>query len=172
MPLDINGYALANSGGLALGASGSKILAANYGVKVPALPGMMGSATLNGPYKVYPFPINEMDLNNSSPWNTGTYRFTAPVAGIYYTSFSGIVGDGTQTQTAQYNAIIVNGGNWYFTYRDTISTWELQHIEMMLDLAAGDWVSWAMNTAPGPTTTNTGGAYQSNHNIGTIWLVG
>ena len=172
MPIDVNGYALSNSGGLALGASGSKILAANYGVKVPALPGMMGSATLGGTYKVYPFPVNDMDLNNGSPWNTSTYRFTAPVAGIYFTSFSGIVGDGTAVSTAQYNAIIVNGANLYFSYRDTISNWELQHIEMMLNLASGDWVSWAMNLAPAPATGSTGGAYQSNHNISSIWLVG
>jgi hypothetical protein len=172
VPVDINGYNLSNAGGIALGASGSKILAANYGIKDPALPGMMGSATANGPFKVYPFPVNDMDLNNGSPWSVSTFRFTAPVAGIYYTSFSGIVGDGSATQTSQYNAIIVNGINQYFSYRDTISIWELHHIEMMMNLAAGDWVSWAMNTAPGPTTANTGGAYQSNHNISTIWLVG
>lgn len=173
MPVNINGYALSNSGGdLALGASSSKIMAANYGIKDPSLPGLFGSATANGAYKVYPFPINDLTVNNGSPWSTGTNRFTAPVAGIYYTSFSGICGDGSATQTAQYNAIIVNGSNWYFSYRDTIALWELQHIEMLLKLAAGDWISWAINTAPGPTSGYTGGAYQSNHNMSTIWLVG
>lgn len=173
MPVDINGYNLSNaSGDLVLGASGSKILAANYGIKDPMLPGMLGSATANGVYKVYPFPVNDVNLNTGSPWNTSTYRFTAPVAGIYYTSYSGIIGNGTATQMNGYMAVIVNGSNTYFSYKDTINIWELQHLELMMNLAAGDWVSWAMNIAPAPDSGTVSGGYQANHNTCTIWLVG
>ena len=56
------------------------------------LPGFLGSATPGGAYKVYPFPVNDVNLNIGSPWSTTTYTFTCPVAGIYYTSYSGIVG--------------------------------------------------------------------------------
>ena len=173
MPVNINGYNLSNdAGGLVLGASASRIAAANYGIKDPMLPGMLGAATAGGAYKVYPFPVNDVNLNLGSPWNTSTFRFTAPVAGIYFISYSGIVGDGTATQTNGYNAIIINGGNWYFSYRDTISIWELQHLVGMVKLAAGDTIAWAFNVAPAPATGSAGGAYQSNHNTCTIWLVG
>ena len=172
MPLNINGYNLSNdAGGLKLGSSNSKIVG-TYGILCPTLPGMLGSATLDGTYKVHPFPVNDVNLNIGSPWNTGSYRFTAPVAGVYYTSFSGIVGNGSNASMQGYFALIVNGGNTYFSYKDTTPTWELMHIEMMFNLAAGDYVSWAMNIAPGPDSGTTGGGYQANHNTCTIWLVG
>jgi C1q domain len=173
MPLDINGFSLSSDAGLVLGASGSKILAANYGIKDPLLPGMHGSATLGGSsYKIYPFPINSANVNIGSPWSTSTYRFTAPVAGIYYTSYSGIVGNGTATQMNGYFSIIVNGAALTYSYKDTISLWELMHVELMIKLAAGDWVSWAMNIAPGADSGNASGGYQANHNASSIWLVG
>ncbi|HEY6617419.1 MAG TPA: hypothetical protein VIZ32_22985 [Vicinamibacterales bacterium] len=172
MPIDINGYALSNAGGLKFGVSNTKVLAANYGISMPTLPGMLGAATANGPYKVHPFPVNDVNLNIGSCWSTSNYRFTAPVAGIYYTSYSGICGNGDGAGANGYYSVSVNGGNWYFSYRDTAAIWELHHVEMMLKLAAGDYVTWAMNTAPGPDTTGPGGAYQANHNTCTIWLVG
>jgi hypothetical protein len=169
MPVDINGYALSSASGLKFGASNTKVLAANYGISQPTLPGMLGSATANGPYKVHPFPVNDVNLNIGSCWANN--RFTAPVAGIYYTSYSGICGDSGAASNG-YFAVCVNGGNWYFSYKDTPATWELHHVEMMLKLAAGDYVTWAMNTAPGPDSGSSCGAYQANHNTCTIWLVG
>ena len=173
MPVDINGYNLSEHGGLVLGASGCKIAAANYGIIDPMLPGMLGFCTDgSATYKVHPFPVNDVNLNIGSPWNVGTFRFTAPVAGIYYTSYSGIVGNGTVTSAQGYNAVCVNGALWYHSYKDTIANWELQHIEMMVNLAAGDYVTWAMNIAPAPDSGTNAGGYRSNHNTCTIWLVG
>jgi len=172
MPLDINGYVLSNNAGLALGASGTRINAANYGIKDPVLPGFLGAATADGTYKVHPFPVNNVNLNTGSPWNAGNFRFTAPVAGIYYTSWSGIIGNGSPSANNGYFAVIVNGGNWYFSYKDTVGTWEIHHLEIMLNLNAGDYVTWAMNIAPGPDAGSNAGGYQANHNTCTIWLVG
>ena len=172
MPVDINGYALSQAAGLKFGASNTKVIAASYGISDPMLPAMLGSATANGAYKVYPFPVNDVNLNIGSPWSTSAYRFTCPVAGIYYISYSGIVGEGVSAGSAAYYAIIVNGANIYFGYKDTTSVWELFHLHGMLKLAAGDTIAWAMNKAPGPDTGGPGGAYQANHNTCTIWLVG
>jgi hypothetical protein len=175
MPIDINGYALSNNAGLALGASASRILAANYGIKDPTLPGMLGSCTDgSAAYKCYPFPINDVNLNNGSPWSVSTFMFTAPVAGIYYTSYSGICGNGTGTSPheAGYHGLIVNGANQYFSYHDDYNTWDLHHIEMMFRLQANDNVRWAMNISPAPDNGGSGGSYRANHNTSTIWLVG
>ena len=66
----------------------------------------------------------------------------------------------------------VNGVNNAFSYRDTLTPRELHHIEVMLKLAAGDTVFWAMNVNPAPDSGGGAGAYQGNHNGCTIWLVG
>jgi hypothetical protein len=170
MPVDINGYALSNASGLKFGASNTKIVAANYGINDPMLPAMLGAATLGGAYKVYPFPVNDVNLNVGSPWSNSGYRFTCPMTGRYYTSFSGICGSGVSM--GGYFGVIVNGGLWYFSYRDSNALWELVHMEVILNLSAGDYVQWAMNIAPAPDSGTTGGAYQSSHNTSTIWLVG
>ena len=172
MPVDINGYALANVGGLKFGASNTLIDPANYGIRDPMLPGMNGSNTTGGAYKAYPYQVNSLDLNIGGVWSASTFKFTCPVAGIYYTSFGGICGNGTATGSAAYYGLVVNGALWYFSYRDLNNTWELHHIEMMVKVAAGDTISWAMNVAPAPDSGGNGGAYTSNHNICTIWLVG
>jgi hypothetical protein len=170
MGIDLNGVPLTNDAtGLALGTSGTKVVAANYGVRVPKLPGMHGQATLGGPYKNYPFAINDVNLNIGAYWSTSTYMFTCPVAGIYYISYGGIVGSGA---VAGYISLIVNGGVQYYGYRDTTNIWELFHLEVMFKLAAGDTVAWAMNKAPGAENASTFGAYTSQHNASTIWLIG
>jgi len=43
---------------------------------------------------------------------------------------------------------------------------------VVLKLAAGDWVAWAMNIAPCSDSGTNAGAYQGNHNTCTIWLIG
>jgi hypothetical protein len=168
--LDINGYTLSNvAGDLKLGASNTRIIAANYGISDPMLPGMLGSVTDgSSAYKVYPYPLNDVNLNNGSPYSY--YRFTCPATGIYYTSFAAIVGTGVSMQG--YFGIIVNGGLWYFSYRDSAAIWELHHVEMQLKLSAGDYIEWAANAAPGPDSSTAGGAYRANHNHCTVWLVG
>lgn len=172
MPININGYNLSESACLTFGASATKVVSANYGIRDPNLPGVLCSATAGGtPYKVYPWPANDSNLNIGSPWNTSTYLFTCPVAGIYYISFGGIVGDGTTVSTYGYFAVIINGANWYFSFKQTDNTWELHHHEILIKLAAGDNVRWAMNLAPGPDG-GTAGGYRQNHNMCVIWLLG
>jgi hypothetical protein len=175
MPVDIKGYVLsdATGGSLKLGtANDTQIFAANYGVRDNRLPAMNGAATAGGAYKVYPFPVNNCNVNIGSGWSNATGMFTCPVAGLYYTSWAFIAGDGSATQTAGYYSIIVNGVMRYHSYRDTIAYWELQHLEMILKCAAGDTIAWASNAAPGPASGTAGGAYQGGYNTSVIFLIG
>jgi hypothetical protein len=173
MPVDVNGYALSNASGLKFGASNTKIVAANYGINDPLLPAMLGTADLGGStYKIYPFPINNVNVNVGSVWATAGYKFTCPVTGRYYTSFSGICGTGEGAGKGGYYGVIVNGGLLYFGYRDSNALWELFHMEMILNMTAGDYFQWAMNITPSPDSGTTGGAYQANHNTSTVWLLG
>lgn len=174
MPVDIGGYALSNaSGDLAFGTSGTRVRPANYGIKDPMLPAMLGSCTDgSSTYKVYPFPVNSLSLNNGSLWSTSTFRFTAPVDGLYYTSFAGIVGSGINTGQYGYYAVTVNGGWDNFSYFNTNNTWQLHHLEVALWLNGGDYLSWAMNIAPAPDSSTASGAYRTNHNTCTVWLIG
>lgn len=173
MPIDINGYALSNEAGLKFGVTATKVIAADYGIRDPMLPGMMGSATAGGStYKIYPFPVNNVNPNIGGCWAIGTYRFTAPVAGIYYVAFGGIVGNGTAAGMVGYYGIVVNGVCVCFSYHNSNSLWELHHNAVMVKVAAGDTISWAFNIAPAPDSGTVSGAYQGNHNVCTIWLVG
>lgn len=172
MPININGYALSNPDQLTFGASATKIHAATYGIKVPTLPAMCGSCTAGGtPYPIAPLPVNDANVNVGSHWSTSTYRFTAPVAGVYYISYGGIVGDGATTVVNGYFSILLNGAAAAYSYHHAAQSWDLHHLEVQLKMQAGDYVSWAMNAAPGPAG-GVSGAYRSNHNVETIWLVG
>jgi hypothetical protein len=176
MPIDIGGYALSNiSGDLAFGTSGTRLRPANYGIKDPVLPGMLGSCTDgSGTYKVYPFPVNDVNLNIGSPWSVASALFTAPVDALYYTSFGGIVGNGTGPSPSIYGyyAIIVNGSVYNFSYHNTGNIWELHHLEVALWMDAGDWLRWAMNISPAPDSGTASGAYRTNHNTCTVWMIG
>lgn len=174
MPVDLNGYNIGSTSlGLFFGTSSTQIAPADYGIRHPTLPAMLGSCTDgSGTYKCYPFPVNDVNLNIGSCWSTSTFRFTAPVAGIYYTSYAGIVGIGTTAASYGYYSIIINGASLTFSYEDVNNNWTLLHTELMVKLEAGDWLSWAMNIAPGSASALASGAYRGNHNHCTIWLVG
>ena len=106
--------------------------------------------------------------------NHAHYRFTAPVAGIYYISYGGIVGDGIDRAGAQYYAVIVNGVPTYYSLQGHHSaSGSCMHIEVMLKLAG--WrhrcVGDEHRARPGLELLRVA-RYQSNHNTCTIWLVG
>jgi hypothetical protein len=176
MPVNINGYNLSNSTGkLAFGASSTTIAPTSYGVSDPALPGMYGSCTDGvATYKCYPYPINALNFNNGSPWSTSTFRFTCPVAGIYLVSYAGIVGNGAASPVngCYPGGVIKNGALLYHCYKGDNCLWLTQHSEVLVKCAAGDTLAWAHNIAPAPAGAGTEGAYRSNHNHSTIFLVG
>ena len=173
MPVNLNGYNLSEASGLVLGATGTKIVAASYGVKDPALPGLYGCAAgYAAARKGFPYPVNNVNLNNGSYWSTGSYRFTCPVAGIYYTSFGGIVGTGTPPTYGYYMVMLNDGAQGYFAYHNNYNYWNPMHFEMQFRAAAGDTISWSMNAAPGPDSGTGSGGYGDNHNAVAIWLIG
>jgi len=171
MPININGYNLSNASGLTFGASSTKI--DSSGITDPFLPAVFGSRTdvAAGVIRTYPWVMDSTTTNVNSCWNGSV--FTCPVTGVYYMSWSSIVGSGAGTYGLHgFIGLIKNGGLLYYSYRDTNNIWELQHLEVTIKCAAGDTITWAINIAPAPDSTTGAGAYGANHNASTIWLVG
>jgi hypothetical protein len=107
-------------------------------------------------------PFNSVQVNIGSYYNTSTYRFTAPVAGTYYFS----VGLNTNTTAGSFyfrknGSGTVNGSN---ANTGGISTWTKITTDVMLTLAAGDYIEAV-----------TSGSYNYDsitYNFLTGWLIG
>jgi hypothetical protein len=172
MPININGYNLSNSSGLVLGSSTSKIDSSGR-VLVPNLPIVFGCKTGVASANQYPWALSSTAINVNSCWN-GTI-FTCPVAGIYYTSWTGIC-EGTNSSTATttrsgYGGLVRNGVLQGFFHWNTNDYWDTVNYPRLINCAAGDTLSWAINVAPSPVG-NSPGAYGDNHNMSTIWFIG
>jgi hypothetical protein len=175
MGLNINGYAVTNSSGLTFGSSSTKVDSSGR-MFVQNLPAMFGSRTGGqATYRAYPWPINSTAINVNTVFSTSTYVFTCPVAGLYFTSCS-LICNGTNSTTATttgsgYVGLIKNGVLQTFSHWNTNDSWDCVNLESILSCAAGDTISFAVNTAPSPSGS-TYGAYGDNHNMATIWLIG
>jgi len=175
MALNINGYNLSYDGGIKFGASSTKV-DSNARVLVPNQPIMFGSKTSTTTQdRQYPWAINSLGVNVNSAWSTSSYVFTCPVAGLYYTSLAVIAytgGSAAATATnSGYNGVVKNGVLQHFTHWNTQDVWDTQNLETILSCAAGDTISWAIHIAPAPDNGSGMGAYGSNHNMATIWLM-
>jgi hypothetical protein len=175
MALNINGYNLSYDGGIKFGASSTKV-DSNARVLVPNQPIMFGSKTSTTTQdRQYPWAINSLGVNVNSAWSTSSYVFTCPVAGLYYTSLAVIAyAGGSEAATATnsgYNGVVKNGVLQHFTHWNTQDVWDTQNLETILSCAAGDTIAWAIHIAPAPDNGLGMGAYGSNHNMATIWLM-
>lgn len=176
MALDINGYNISNSSGIKFGTSSTRI-DTNARVLVPNQPIMFGSKTSTATQdRQYPWAINSLDVNVNSAWSTSSFVFTCPVAGLYYTSLGVICYTGGSAAATAVNSgycgVIKNGALQHFTHWNTQDVWDTQNLETILSCAAGDTISWAIHIAPAPDNGSGMGAYGSNHNMATIWLLG
>jgi len=176
MALDINGYNISNSSGIKFGTSLTRI-DTNARVLVPNQPIMFGSKTSTATQdRQYPWAINSLDVNVNSAWSTSSFVFTCPVAGLYYTSLGVICYTGGSAAATAVNSgycgVIKNGALQHFTHWNTQDVWDTQNLETILSCAAGDTISWAIHIAPAPDNGSGMGAYGSNHNMATIWLLG
>lgn len=175
MPVDINGYSLSNSGGLTFGSSTTKVDSSGR-MFVQNLPAFFGSRTGSGAQaRAYPFPFNSAAVNVGTAYSTSTFVFTCPVAGLYFTSYSTIIGGTNSTATATasgYIGIVKNGVLQHFSHWNTNDVWETHCLETILSCAAGDTISYAVNIAPAPVGNTSYGAYGDNHNMVSIWLIG
>lgn len=176
MALNINGYTLSNNSGLVFGSSGTKFDTSGRLI-APNMPGFFGSKTGTGSeVRQYPWVINSTTLNINTCYNTSTGYFTCPVTGLYYTSWNGITGgsgSATATTTASgYIGLVKNGVLQHYTHWNTNDVWDGQNLESILYCNAGDTIAWATHISPAPDNGSGRGAYGSNHNMSTIWLIG
>ena len=65
-------------------------------ITTPAKPAFFAGRTGgNSAFTLGTFPFNVARINVGNCWNTTTYKFTAPVAGLYYFFAQGYYNDGT-----------------------------------------------------------------------------
>jgi hypothetical protein len=129
----------------------------------PAFLATMGSTqtVVNGSFSI--IQLNSASVNRGSHFNTGTYTFTAPVAGVYAFTLGTVVFPATSD--SPYFAIRVNGSAVFVLYRydvyNNIST------TVLLSLAANDAVTLYGSGANGQNSDLIGG---QTHFTG--WLLG
>ena len=177
MPININGYNLSDSSGLALGSSGSRIRSSGAigAPLVPLTPGVFGCKSNSAPSaNQYPWVIDSVSFNAGTVWTSNT-TFTCPVAGAYYTSWGGIC-QGTSSTTATttfsgYGGLIKNGVLQGFFHWNVNDQWDTVNYNKIAICAVGDTLTWAINISPSPAGGSPG-AYGANHNMSTIWFIG
>jgi hypothetical protein len=177
MPVNINGYNLSDSSGLALGSSQSRIRSSGVigAPLAPFTPGVFGSKVSTGSQNQYPWVIDSVTFNTNTVWTSST-TFTCPVAGAYYTSWGGICqGNGGSTiptsALSGYGGLVKNGVLQGFFYWATNDHWDTVNYNRVAICAAGDTLTWAINIAPALVGSSPG-AYGLNHNMSTIWFIG
>ena len=110
-------------------------------VNMPSQPSFAAYAAQNGYTISSTFPFNATRHNIGSHFNTGNYRFTAPVAGKYLFTFTSIMS--TQI-TNGYYSIRVNGSGGkgqYVHITKTNSGWDYCANSWIFNLNANDYVT-------------------------------
>lgn len=109
-------------------------------------------------YKAANAVMGAVNYNSGSAWNNSTGVFTCPVAGRYLIGCGAIaVGAAQGTGFAHgYFALIKNGINQVFSHWNSGSVWPSVALSGVLTCAAGDTLSFAINTAPSPAAGTNG----------------
>ena len=103
------------------------------------------------------FAHNTTRYNNGGHFSTSTYRFTAPVAGIYHFHFHTIYyGSGTNGHISlRKNTVGIPGTNAHYSSNNG-NVWQTINISSNLDLAQNDYVDIMSNTLGGASLLHGG----------------
>ena len=118
-------------------------------------------------------PWNNADLNLGNGFNTSTYKFTAPVAGVYYFSAYFLIGAGnlviqmlhTPSGGSEAVVAIVHTNN-----ADTNIAWRNANIINLIQLGVGDTIHLKHNSGDANIYFNGSGTDDYNRFIG--YLIG
>ena len=116
-------------------------------------------------------PFNNADLNIGNCFNTSTYKFTAPVAGIYFFSAYFLVGPGNLVIQMRHTP---SGGSeqvvaMVHTNR-AANTWVNPNIVNLIQLGAGDTIHLRHNSGDATVYFNGSGVDDYNRFVG--YLIG
>ena len=118
-------------------------------------------------------PFNNADLNIGNCFNTSTYKFTAPVAGIYFFSAYFLVGPGNLV-IAMYHT--PSGGSeaivtiMHVNNDDATINWRNPNIVNLIQLGAGDTIHLKHNSGTSTIYFNGSGTDDYNRFVG--YLIG
>ena len=130
-----------NSGTIGLqgnGTTGLTVDTSGY-VLTPTRPSFRAKCTSNSNITTSPVPFNATDFNVGGCYSTSTYRFTAPVTGIYFFSAKVYVQPGSATYS---NAGLYKNGNLFAYVEFGNNTAQLTlSISEAMNLTVGDYVT-------------------------------
>jgi len=124
-------------------------------------------------YKVANAVMGAVNYNSGSCWNNTTGVFTCPIAGRYLIG-CGAIANGNANGVGDkrgYFGLIRNGINHAFSHWDCNSYWPSVALSAIISCAAGDTLSFAINTAPSPASGPCGfygGDRHGNYFIGLL----
>lgn len=124
-------------------------------------------------YKTGTVVMGAVNYNVGGAWNNSTGLFTCPVAGRYLIGCGAIANGNANGLGAPngYFALIKNGTVPVFSHWNTASYWAHIALSAIVTCAAGDTLSFAINTAPSPASGPNGfygGDRHGNYFIGLV----
>ena len=155
MAINVNGITLSSSGtslSVLNGATNWLSVNSNGIVSRPQTPYMKAILSGQGSYyRANPVTFGNVLANVGNCWNNSTGLWTCPVAGTYLVGMGGIAAGSLNGQGFSYGYfyIMKNGGTQHFSHWNHTSYWEYVSMSCMLYCAAGDTISFQINTSSG-----------------------
>lgn len=181
MPIDVNGTILSSdASGLSLTATRASVAQFIVGQggslrrRLPYFRASCGSQAISGSIAYgSPFKPTGVTHNVGSCWNATTGLFTAPVPGKYLAYMGGIAAGNLDKPAGAaqhgYFGILKNGATYAVSHWNHASHWMTATLEVPVECAAGDTISFCLNALP--IIANNGNGWYAGGGHGLFYIV-